>query len=93
MPFALSPAPNLPALISFLSPLRPKPHALNPYHFTFILRTPCTMIMTALALLDDRARTRRIGQAGRAYVERNPNGSTFAGRLKQVYRELSFSEK
>ncbi len=49
--------------------------------------TAAELAAHVVALLNDPARAQQIGQAGRAYVERNHDWDAIAGRLEQVYRE------
>ena len=50
-------------------------------------RTPGELVTAIVALLEDPDRRRRVGQAGRSYVERRHSWHGVASRLSDIYRD------
>lgn len=65
--------------------IEPRWRSGYPADLPLISATPDTVAATLGTLLDNGARRRVIGEAGRAYVERHHDARVVAGQLRQLY--------
>jgi glycosyltransferase involved in cell wall biosynthesis len=61
---------------------------VEPGRDLFVADTPQAIAQAVTSLLADASLRRRVGQAGRRYVEAHHNWDVAAGELEKVYQEI-----